>query len=219
MGLGDPVLPACLQPDNGGVRGRGNSHSVARQGLSSEVLLGSPVCPPPSGPPRRPAAPPAVWAAQSVVPKARPGRQLRAAGRTELARRGRRQPERRRRARRPRGGAAPRRRGGDPCGPSRRRRRPPRPRPRPVRAWAGRALTRAGAASAMAARVPLSAALLGLACRAWRSAQRRRRRSGAAQPRSSCRAAASCVRATCPVGPLNKSCARGRARGCAQRPL
>lgn len=49
--------------------------------------------------------------------------------------------------------------------------------------------------------------------------RRRRRRSGAAQPRSSCRAAASCVRATCPAGPLNKSCAGGRARGRAQRPL
>lgn len=51
----------------------------------------------------------------------------------------------------------------------------------------------------------------------WR---RRRRRSGAAQPRSPSPAAASCVRATCPAaGPLNKSCARGRARGRAQRPL
>lgn len=48
---------------------------------------------------------------------------------------------------------------------------------------------------------------------------RRRRRSGAAQPRSPSPAAASCVRATCPAGPLNKSCARGRARGRTQRPL
>lgn len=47
----------------------------------------------------------------------------------------------------------------------------------------------------------------------------RRRRSEAAQPRSSCPAAASCVRATCPTCPLNKSCARGRALGRAQRPL
>lgn len=48
---------------------------------------------------------------------------------------------------------------------------------------------------------------------------RRRRRSGAAQPRSPSPAAASCVRATCPAGPLNKSCARGPARGHTQRPL
>lgn len=41
----------------------------------------------------------------------------------------------------------------------------------------------------------------------------------AAQPRSSCPAAASCVRAACPAGPLNKSCARGPAQRRAQRPL
>lgn len=65
---------------------------------------------------------------------------------------------------RPRGGAAPRRRGADPRGGGG---VGPRPSGRPR---AG-ALTRAGAASAMAARVPHSAAVLGLAWRAWRSAR------------------------------------------------
>lgn len=203
--------PPCVPPTRQWRGGRGNSHSVARQGLSSEVLLGSPACPPPSGPPRRPAcrlgrpvgrpeSPARTPALGGGADRAGATRQAPAraeAASQEAARRGRSTPAGRR--------------------PSRRRRRPPRP--RPVRASAGRALTRAGAASAMAARVLLSAALLGRACRAWRSAQAEAGRSGAAQPRSSCRAAASCVRATCPVGPLNKSCARGPARGCAQRPL